>query len=159
MKENTQLKVKVTKLEYDFLEIKKQTQTITNTHEIKLQIPNSSVDYSEKMKSQVSNSLQVTSLPIGDHSDKEILFHCETKDSVTTNITLVTPEQIRNTSDSAFNSGVCQKRDSASSIGTETKSLEDKEVNDFLDSENKKKVSNEIRQSIKEKKLCDQTNH
>ncbi|CAG8618552.1 7807_t:CDS:2 [Ambispora gerdemannii] len=110
MEENTQLKVKVTKLESDFLEIKKRTQTITNTHEVKLQIPDSSLDYSEETKSRVSNSLQVTSLPIGEHSVKETLSHCETKDSVTTNITPVTPVQIGNSSDSAFNSESCSEK-------------------------------------------------
>ncbi|CAJ0911262.1 12677_t:CDS:1, partial [Entrophospora sp. SA101] len=90
MEENTQLKVKVTKLEHDFEEIKKRTQTITNTQEAKLQISDSSLNYSES---------QVTSLP-----------HCETNDSVTTSITPITPEQIENISNNASNSDVLKNR-------------------------------------------------
>src|SRR5437763_13058346 len=52
-----------------------------------------------------------------------------------------------NTSDSTFNSNVCKP------IRTETKSLEDKETDDFLDEVHKKKVSDEIRQRNKEKKI------
>ncbi|CAJ0825914.1 6241_t:CDS:1, partial [Entrophospora sp. SA101] len=136
VEENTQLKVKVTKLEYDFEEIKKRTQTITNTQEAKLQISDSSLNYSES---------QVTSLP-----------HCKTNDSVTTSITPITPEQIENTFDNAPNSDVCQKSSTrcyTSPICTEPKSLEDKEVDEFLDSVNKEKVSNEIRERNQEKKL------
>ena len=44
-----------------------------------------------------------------------------------------------NTSDSTFNSNVCKP------IRTETKSLEDKETDDFLDEVHKKRVSDEIR--------------
>src|SRR2546423_15691187 len=44
-----------------------------------------------------------------------------------------------NTSDSTFNSNVCKP------IRTETKSLEDKETDDFLDEIHKKRVSDEIR--------------
>ena len=50
-----------------------------------------------------------------------------------------------NTSDSTFNSNACKP------IRTETKSLEDKETDDFLDEEFKKNVSNEIRQRKREK--------
>src|SRR6266496_811161 len=52
-----------------------------------------------------------------------------------------------NTSDSTFNSNVCKP------IHTETKSLEDKETDDFLDEVHKKRVSDEIRQRNKEKKI------
>src|SRR6266540_3595850 len=52
-----------------------------------------------------------------------------------------------NTSDSTFNSNVCKP------IHTETKSLEDKETDDFLDEVYKKRVSDEIRQRNKEKKI------
>jgi hypothetical protein len=52
-----------------------------------------------------------------------------------------------NISDSTFNSNVCKP------IRTETKSLEDKETDDFLDEVHKKKVSDEIRQRNKEKKI------
>ena len=52
-----------------------------------------------------------------------------------------------NTSDSTFNSNVCKP------IRTETKSLEDKETDDFLDEVHKKRVSDEIRQRNKEKKI------
>src|SRR5215204_5840684 len=52
-----------------------------------------------------------------------------------------------NTSDSTFNSNVCKP------IHTETKSLEDKETDDFFDEEHKKRVSDEIRQRNKEKKI------
>ena len=52
-----------------------------------------------------------------------------------------------NTSDSTFNSNVCKP------IRTETKSLEDKEMDDFLDEVHKKRVSDEIRQRNKEKKI------
>jgi len=52
-----------------------------------------------------------------------------------------------NTSDSIFNSNVCKP------IRTETKSLEDKETDDFLDEVHKKRVSDEIRQRNKEKKI------
>ncbi|PKY59176.1 hypothetical protein RhiirA4_550285, partial [Rhizophagus irregularis] len=52
-----------------------------------------------------------------------------------------------NTSDSTFNSNACKP------IRTETKSLEDKETDDFLDEQYKRKVSDEIRQRKREKKL------
>ncbi|GET55241.1 hypothetical protein GLOIN_2v1738149 [Rhizophagus irregularis DAOM 181602=DAOM 197198] len=52
-----------------------------------------------------------------------------------------------NTSDSTFNSNVCKP------IRTETKSLEDKGTDDFLDEVRKKRVSDEIRQRNKEKKI------
>ncbi|PKB93504.1 hypothetical protein RhiirA5_507949 [Rhizophagus irregularis] len=52
-----------------------------------------------------------------------------------------------NTSDSTFNSNVCKP------IRTETKSLEVKETDDFLDEVHKKRVSDEIRQRNKEKKI------
>ncbi|CAB4427754.1 unnamed protein product [Rhizophagus irregularis] len=52
-----------------------------------------------------------------------------------------------NTSDSTFNSNACKP------ICTETKSLEDKETDDFLDEEYRRKVSDEIRQRNKEKKI------
>src|SRR5581483_9667355 len=52
-----------------------------------------------------------------------------------------------NTSDSTFNSNVCKP------ICTETKLLEDKEMDDFLDKVHKKRISDEIRQRNKEKKI------
>ncbi|UZO28516.1 uncharacterized protein OCT59_022037 [Rhizophagus irregularis] len=52
-----------------------------------------------------------------------------------------------NTSDSTFNSNACKP------ICTETKSLEDKETDDLLDEEYRRKVSDEIRQRKREKKL------
>ncbi|GBB91689.1 hypothetical protein RclHR1_19040012 [Rhizophagus clarus] len=52
-----------------------------------------------------------------------------------------------NTSDSTFNSNACKP------IRTETKSLENKETDDFLDEEYKRKVSDEFRQRKREKKL------
>ncbi|RGB25865.1 hypothetical protein C1646_722621 [Rhizophagus diaphanus] len=52
-----------------------------------------------------------------------------------------------NTSDSTFNSNVCKP------IHTETKSLEVKEMDNFFDEVHKKRVSNEIRQRNKEKKI------
>ncbi|POG78894.1 hypothetical protein GLOIN_2v1533188 [Rhizophagus irregularis DAOM 181602=DAOM 197198] len=52
-----------------------------------------------------------------------------------------------NTSDSTFNSNACKP------ICTETKSLEDKETDDLLDEEYSRKVSDEIRQRKREKKL------
>src|SRR3989440_559007 len=52
-----------------------------------------------------------------------------------------------NTSDSTFNSNVCKP------IRTVTKSLKDKETDDFLDEVHKKRVSDEIRQRNKEKKI------
>ncbi|CAH1768496.1 11654_t:CDS:2, partial [Entrophospora sp. SA101] len=53
------------------------------------------------------------------------------------------PEQMENTSDNAPNSDVCQETKtqcSASSICIETKSSENKEMNDFLDSLHKEKI-------------------
>ncbi|CAG8451244.1 5682_t:CDS:2 [Scutellospora calospora] len=74
-----ELKAKVAKLECDIEEIKKRSQSITNTQDNhSCQILDSSLEYSES---------QVTSLYIGGHTDKETLTHCETNDSVTTNIT------------------------------------------------------------------------
>ncbi|CAJ0847147.1 11338_t:CDS:2, partial [Entrophospora sp. SA101] len=122
VEENTQLKVKVTKLEYDFEEFKKRTQTFTNTQEAKIQIPDSSLDYSEP---------QATFLPIGDHSNKEILSHCETNDSVTS-------EQIENTSDNASSTPVEWVEPRVSDL---TKSLKDKDIDNFLDlNEKERKV-------------------
>ncbi|CAJ0844870.1 14865_t:CDS:2 [Entrophospora sp. SA101] len=59
-------------------------------------------------------------------------------------------------SNNASNSDVRQKfstRCYTSPICTEPKSLEDNEVNEFLDSVNKENVSNEIRERNREKKL------
>ncbi|CAJ0878863.1 15782_t:CDS:2 [Entrophospora sp. SA101] len=137
VEENTQLKVKVTKLEYDFEEFKKRTQTFTNTQEAKIQIPDSSLDYSEP---------QATFLPIGDHSNKETLSHCETNESVTS-------EQIENTSDNASSAPVEWVEPRVSDL---TKSLKDKEIDDFLDLNKKERVSNMIREGNREKKLQDQ---
>ncbi|RHZ79606.1 hypothetical protein Glove_143g35 [Diversispora epigaea] len=62
------------------------------------------------------------------HSDKETSVHCETNDSIT-NITPIISKQI-----------ISQKVDvSASHIYTEAKSLEDKEMDNFLDSTYKEK--------------------
>ncbi|CAH1769012.1 10780_t:CDS:1 [Entrophospora sp. SA101] len=137
VEENTQLKVKVTKLEYDFEEFKKRTQTFTNTQEAKIQIPDSSLDYSEP---------QATFLPIGDHSNKEILSHCETNDSVTS-------EQIENTSDNASSTPVEWVEPRVSDL---TKSLKDKDIDNFLDLNEKERVSNMMRERNREKKLQDQ---
>ncbi|CAG8763831.1 7065_t:CDS:1, partial [Cetraspora pellucida] len=62
---------------------------------------------------------------------------------------IISPEQIENTSDNASNSDIYQP------IIIETKSLEDKEVDEFLDSKDKKRVSNIIRERNKEKKFRD----
>ncbi|CAG8641784.1 10314_t:CDS:2, partial [Diversispora eburnea] len=61
--------------------------------------------------------------------------------------------------DNTSNSGVYQELSSqypASPIRTESKSLEDKEVDESLNSTYREKVSNEIIQSIKEKRLREQ---
>ncbi|RHZ49854.1 hypothetical protein Glove_510g16 [Diversispora epigaea] len=95
--------------------------------------------------SDSSSESQITSPFTEAHSGKETSIHCETNDSITS-ITPITPKQI-----------VSQRVDvPASHILTEAKSLEDKEMDDFLDSTYKEKVSKEIIQSIKEKKLWDQ---
>ncbi|RHZ80024.1 hypothetical protein Glove_139g152 [Diversispora epigaea] len=95
--------------------------------------------------SDSSSESQITSPSTEAHSGKETSIHCETNDSITS-ITPITPKQI-----------VSQRVDvPASHIHTEAKSLEDKEMDDFLDSTYKEKVSKEIIQSIKEKKLWDQ---
>ncbi|CAG8846691.1 19202_t:CDS:2, partial [Gigaspora margarita] len=62
---------------------------------------------------------------------------------------IISPEQIENTSDNASNSDIYQP------IIIETKSLEDKEVDEFLDSKDKERVSNIIRERNKEKKFRD----
>ncbi|CAH1767989.1 12325_t:CDS:2 [Entrophospora sp. SA101] len=70
-----------------------------------------------------------------------------------------TSEQIENTSDNASNSDVCQElkiRCSTSPIPTETKSSEDKVVDDFMDRKEKERVSNIIRKRNKGKKIQDQ---
>ncbi|CAG8551144.1 4278_t:CDS:2, partial [Cetraspora pellucida] len=64
-----------------------------------------------------------------------------------------------NISDNTSNSDICQELSSqysTSSVCTESKSLEDKEIDEFLGSTYKEQVSNKIIQSIKEKKLLDQ---
>ncbi|CAG8617496.1 5945_t:CDS:1, partial [Diversispora eburnea] len=81
-------------------------------------------------------------------------IHCEINDSITS-ITPVTPEQIVLQSENVpisdapeiTNSNIYQP------ICTETKSLEDIEIDKFLDSENKKKVSNEISCRNRERNL------
>ncbi|CAJ0913662.1 7658_t:CDS:1, partial [Entrophospora sp. SA101] len=113
--------------------------------EVKLQIPDSSLDYSES---------------------QETLSYCETINRVTTIIVPETihmeptPEQMENTSDNTSNSDVCQEsitQCSASPIHTESKSLEDKKVDEFLESECKRHISNEIRERNTEKKIQDHT--
>ncbi|CAH1765112.1 4504_t:CDS:1 [Entrophospora sp. SA101] len=74
------------------------------------------------------------------HSEKETLTYCET------------PEQINDKS----NSDIYQKSITqcyASPIHTETKSLEEKEYDEFLESEHRKNVGNEIRERNREKKI------
>ncbi|CAH1769731.1 3255_t:CDS:1, partial [Entrophospora sp. SA101] len=89
---------------------------------------------------------QATFLPIGDHSNKETLSHCETNESVTS-------EQIENTSDNASSAPVEWVEPRVSDL---TKSLKDKEIDDFLDLNKKERVSNMIREGNREKKLQDQ---
>ncbi|CAG8840336.1 22239_t:CDS:2, partial [Gigaspora margarita] len=79
---------------------------------------------------------QVTSPSIRTHSDKEISIRCETNDSIISTIPVI-PD--------ISNSNIYQP------IHTEPKLLEDKEMDDFLDSTYKEKVSKEIIQNVKEK--------
>ncbi|RHZ43977.1 hypothetical protein Glove_784g6 [Diversispora epigaea] len=72
------------------------------------------------------------------------------------------PEKIENISDNTSshevtasgNSDICQESGiSTSHISAEPKSLEEKEINDFLYEKNKERVSNEIRERNREKKV------
>jgi len=62
------------------------------------------------------------------------------------------PEKIENISDNTSSSDICQESGiSISHISAEPKSLEEKEINDFLYEKNKERVSNEIRERNREK--------
>ncbi|CAG8806144.1 36751_t:CDS:2 [Gigaspora margarita] len=108
----------------------------------------------EHSSSSTQSESQITSPSIESRSDKETSIHCETNDSITS----IAPEQIASQSEDVpasitpdiTNSDIYQP------IYMESKSLEDIEIDKFLDSENKKRVSNEIRQRNREEKLqCD----
>ncbi|CAG8642961.1 7994_t:CDS:1, partial [Diversispora eburnea] len=68
-----------------------------------------------------------------------------------------TPKQVVNITSVTSNLSEIEKSsESASSICTETKLLEDREVDEFLDSTYKEKISNEIRERNREKKFRSQ---
>ncbi|CAG8803456.1 20695_t:CDS:1, partial [Gigaspora margarita] len=101
--------------------------------------------------SPTQSELQITFLSIESCSDKETSIYCETNNSITS----ITSKQIASQSEGVpvsvtpniTNSDIYQP------ICMKFKSLEDIEINKFLDLENKKRVSNEIRQRNREKKL------
>ncbi|CAG8599702.1 11969_t:CDS:2, partial [Diversispora eburnea] len=101
--------------------------------------------------SPVSRVLSVTSqmptLSINSHDSTDSVNLEQTQSDTPEKI--ISPEQIENTSDNASNSDIYQP------IIIETKSLENKEVDEFLDSKDKEGVSNMIRERNKEKKFRD----
>nr|CAG8607061.1 7193_t:CDS:2 [Entrophospora candida] len=152
---NVELKAELAKLRHYFEELKQQTQVITNVQ-----------DTSSIGGASTTENISPNSSPNEDPSNERILHNKQSIDSKPLEQTQNTisseinsdntPEQMENTSDNVSNSDVCQKliaQCSTSSIYTETKSLEDKEINDFLDRKAKEKLSDIMRDRNREKKL------
>src|SRR5438105_11260558 len=113
---------------------------------------------SRKAKCQISDLSFSHLSSIENHSDSEnmqiveTLIHCETDNSVTidTPTTLVNiPEQIVDTTNNTSSFVVYQESNTQYSV----KSLEDKEVDEFLELKSKEMRRNEIRQRNRKKKL------
>ncbi|RHZ83005.1 hypothetical protein Glove_101g2 [Diversispora epigaea] len=157
--ENAELKARVVKLEQKQLQTdeEKSNHIIlrSNDHASSAEAPTSKSD-------DDTREIRPKGVVLNDHQPLVNTISIETENSNDT------PEQTNlrcddtlatNISDNTSNSGVHQELSSqypASPIRTESKSLEDKEVDEFLDSKYKEKVSNEIIQSIKEKRLREQ---
>ncbi|CAG8612809.1 8112_t:CDS:2, partial [Diversispora eburnea] len=126
--ENTKLKAEIEELKRAVKNIEKHNRTAIN---------------------DLKSPLHSTPLP-NNRENAQVTYSSthHAADQSMTSIDFVTPsisEQIVNTiSDTSNFNETCSG---------ESKSLEDEEVDDFLDSENRKCVSNEIRQRNKEKKL------
>ncbi|CAG8526187.1 5511_t:CDS:2 [Diversispora eburnea] len=101
VKKNVEIKAENSKLKQDKEEIEVRFIKLEQSDREK-------TDLIAKLDQNYSES-QITSLPIGDYSDKEILSHYEINNSITTNITPVTSEQIKNIYDSISNSDICQE--------------------------------------------------
>ncbi|CAH1763975.1 1460_t:CDS:2 [Entrophospora sp. SA101] len=157
--ENVELKAELAKLRHDFEELNQQTQVITNVQ-----------DTSSIGGASTTENISPNSSPNEDLSNERILHNkqsstddIDSKPLEQTQNTVSsdnTPEQMENTSDNVSNSDVCQKliaQCSTSSIHTETKSLEDKDINDFLDQKAKEKLSDIMRDRNREKKLLQST--
>ncbi|RHZ90061.1 hypothetical protein Glove_8g5 [Diversispora epigaea] len=118
------------KLEVRIMELEQTTKSITND----LKSP----EYSTPLPNSNGENVQIK-----DSSTRHEANH----QSMTSTdlVTSDTSEQVVNTiSDTSYFNETCFRK---------SKSLGDKEIDVFLDSENKKRVSNEIRQRNKEKKL------
>ncbi|CAG8620950.1 8679_t:CDS:1 [Paraglomus occultum] len=156
------LKQRVTTLEAENTKLKQIIEEIAN-----LRIENTKVKQiikqnrtvNDTSQSSVSLTLSVTPqkpipLSINDHSSKDDITNSvnleqaqrdTTEKFVSSKINSNnTPKQIENTSDSKSDSDLYQP---------EIKSLEDKEIDDFVDSKVKERVGNEIRDRNREKKL------
>nr|CAG8434308.1 6984_t:CDS:1 [Entrophospora candida] len=127
--ENAELKNEIAKLKRAVKNIEKQNRPVTN----------------DLKSSEYSTSLPNKSCSNGENAQiKDSSTHHEADQSMTST-DLVTSEQVVNTISNTSNlNETCSGK---------SKSLEDKEIDVFLDSENKKRVSNEIRQRNMEKKL------
>jgi len=154
--ENVELKAEVTKLRHDFEELKQQTQVITNvqdTSSIGGASTTENISPNSSPNENLSNERSLHNKQFStDDIDSESLE--QTQNTVSSEINSDnTPEQME---DNASNSDVCQKlitQCSALPIHAESKSLEVKEINNFLDRKEKEKVSNIMRDINREKKL------
>ncbi|CAJ0913610.1 5060_t:CDS:2 [Entrophospora sp. SA101] len=127
--ENAELKNEIAKLKRAVKNIEKQNHPVTN----------------DLKSSEYSTSLPNKSCSNGENAQiKDSSTHHEADQSMTST-DLVTSEQVVNTISNTSNlNEICSGK---------SKSLEDKEIDVFLDSENKKRVSNEIRQRNMGKRL------
>ncbi|CAG8824493.1 43375_t:CDS:2, partial [Gigaspora margarita] len=140
------LKQRITELEAENIELKhentKLKQIIEENVEFKAKIIKleQAVDKIEKRDQSISRTFSIT-------KDNDSL----TNSSLPVISQLSTPPPIEDHPDKDYSVSV-----NTSQLKAEPASLEDKEIDKFLDSKYKKKVSEEIIQSIKEKKLREQ---
>ncbi|CAG8547288.1 16439_t:CDS:2, partial [Cetraspora pellucida] len=138
--ENAELKNEIVKLKRAVKNIEKQNRTVTNDLAPQGLLSQKSPEYSTPLPNKRCSNGKNAQI-------KNFSAHHKEDQSMTSTdlVTLDTSEQVVNTIANTSNlNETCSRK---------SESLEDKEIDVFLDSENKKRVSNEIRQRNKEKKL------
>ncbi|CAG8620608.1 4427_t:CDS:10, partial [Ambispora gerdemannii] len=132
--ENAELKNEIAKLKRAVKNIEKKNRTVTNDLAPQGLLSQKSPEYSTPLPNKSCENAQI----------KDSSTHHEANQSMTST-DLVTSEQVVSTISNTSNlNETCSGK---------SKSLEDKEIDVFLDSENRKRVSNEIKQRNMEKKL------
>ncbi|CAH1768954.1 4928_t:CDS:1 [Entrophospora sp. SA101] len=138
--ENARLMARIAELEHV---VGESTRREAENVELKAEVTKLRHDFEElKQQTQVITNVQDTP-SIGNIPEQKV---SRSEDVTASDITI---SKANPTNTSA--SDICQK--SNTSICTETKSLEDKKIDAFLESEHKRSVSNEIRKRNREKKI------